>query len=163
MKARTVSLVVIVSVLLMAFAASPVGAGTKTTDYTGTASWGGIWNDLEPPVVRGGTVHELVYNPFQIDTTDPRVSGLYKMISKCTWPLNNEFAITPCQVTWTLDNDQDSQPEWEGIVTLTAGPYLDHWNGNGHGLGEYAGLKMSFKAYGMAAGTGQVVGQIVGD
>ena len=163
MKARTVSLIIIVSVLLMALAAAPVGAGTKTTDYTGTVAFSGTWEDLELKTTPGGTTHELVLTSFFFNTDDPRVTGDYMMTSKCTWPHGKPFPYGPCQATWTLNNDADPQPEWEGLVTLNPGLHYDQWNGNGRGLDEYTGLKLSFKVNDMADGEGPVVGQVIGN
>jgi hypothetical protein len=162
MKARTVSLMIVASLLFVAFAATPASAGAKTTDYTGTVDFVS-WVNLAPPVViPGGTTHELVITEWSFNTTDPRLLGTYVLAGTCTWPRGKLWPWGPCQTTWTLDVDNDQKAEWEGVLTLTPQDYHVFWNGNGHGLGRYAGLFVSFKVYsGGPVPPGTVVGYVI--
>ncbi len=162
MKARVIS-VVIASLLLMTYGASPASAGSKTTDYNGTVSFV-KWVDPVPPVVTpGGTVHEFPIIDFLFETSDPRVSGIYVFAGKCTWPNNKPWPWGPCNMTWTLDVNNDKQPDWEGVIHVTPQDYRIFWSGNGHGRGMYNGLNMSFKVEGGPFPPATVTGRVTGN
>ena len=154
MKASMVSLLMIAAFLAMAFAVAPAQAGEKTTDYTGTMTFVD-WENVSLAEV-GPTVHAQSISQWWVDATDPRVSGMYILDGKCMWPHGEWFGWGPCQAKWTLDANADGQSDWEGQFTVS--PQLDRvyfWGGTGQGLGEYAGMHVSFKIY-----DGQVVGRI---
>jgi hypothetical protein len=162
MKAKLVSLIITASLLLAAFAATPARAGANTTDYTGTMVF--VGGEETPVVTPGGTMHMSVVFNFQFDTSDPRVSGIYVMTGKCTIPTGKEPGVWgPCQATWTLDVNGDQQPEWEGVLETTGRLNHDQYNATGHGLGEFAGLYVSFKVHDFASGNATVDGQVIGD
>ena len=163
MKARMIPLMIVVSLMLVALVATPVQAGTETTKYTGTVDFVS-WVDLVPPVVTpGGTIHEQIVTEWLFNATDPRLSGTYIISGTCTWPHDKPWPWGPCHTTWTLDVNGDQQAEWEGVLTWTPQDYRVFWNGNGHGLGEYTGLNVSFKVYSGPEPPGTVVGQVKGN
>ncbi len=159
MKARNIFSIVMISLLLISILIVPVRAGDNRSDYTGTVEFVS-WTEPVPPVVTpGGTIHEQVVTEWLFNTTDSRLTGIYVFTGKCTWPHDKTGSWGPCQTTWTLDVNGDQQPDWEGVMSLSAQTKHDQWNGTGHGLGVYTGLQVSFKVYGIETVVGQVSGE----
>jgi hypothetical protein len=150
MKARFIPQMIVVSLLLGALYASPLKAGTSQAEYTGTVEYVS-WTEPVPPVVTpGGVIHQQFISKWSFHTTDVRLSGVYVITGVCTWPQEKSLGWGPCQATWTADVNGDKLADWEGAMSLVAHTKHDQWNGTGHGLGEYAGLNVSFKVYDVA-------------
>ena len=165
MKLRISSLVVIGSLLLSTFFATPTAADTGTgnnrTDFAGTADFVS-WTDITPPEVKGNNTHVYVFTEWSFATTDARVSGVYALTGKCMWPDSRPLPWGPCSGTWTLDVNGDQAPDWTGTFAIGGQTYHTVWNGVGHGLGPYAGLHMSFNVYQIEPSPYRVTGQIHG-
>ena len=161
MKSRMFSLVIAAALLLAAFTA-PARADSTPVDYTGTVAFVSWVDPVPPAITPGGTVHEQIVTEWLYDTTDSRLSGTYVVAGACTWPHDKPWPWGPCHLTWTVDVNGDQQPEWEGVLVVTPQDYRIFWNGSGHGLGEYAGLHVSFKVYGGPFPPATVVGQVTG-
>jgi hypothetical protein len=160
MKARKISLVLVSVLLLAAFGGMPVSAATS--GFTGTVQFSGPWLDPVLPKDTGGTIHEWPILGFIVDTTDSRVNGYYLFDCKMVYPQGMELRAVHC--TWTADTNNDQLPDWEGVMTITGSFVADQWNVTGKGLGQYSGLKVNFKAHGVADdGSGPVEGKVIGN
>ena len=103
------------------------------------------WIDQAPWKFTGGTIHNLANTYWDFVSTDARLSGTYILDTKCNWP-KGAFVDGPCPTKWSLDVDGDDQPDWEGVLNVTAQTGV--WSGNGHGRGQFAGMNVSFKING---------------
>ena len=144
MKARIIPLMILVSLVLAVFSASPIRAGSKTTEYTGTMSLT-YWEDLSL-TKPGNAIHDEVYTEWTVDATDARVAGVYVLIGRCNWHATP--FVGPCVTKWTLDNDGDGQPEWAGEFVAPGASNTVTWSGEGKGLDEYDGMHVKFKVQG---------------
>lgn len=160
MKMRKMIFLLAASLLLSTLVANPALADSKPTEFTGTIDFVNWVNPVPPVVTPGGTIHEQVVTQWTLLVSDPRFTGLMTASGRCTWPHEKSWAWGPCHMQWTLDSDADQQPDWEGAFNMTAQNFRVFWSGYGHGVGKYAGLKMTFKVTGEHAVPAPVIGWI---
>jgi hypothetical protein len=163
MKMRKVIILLATSVLLTTLVASPALAKSRPVEFTGTIDFMSWVNPVPPNVTPGGTVHEQIVTEWLFDMTDSRVDGLLVASGGCTWPHEKPWPWGPCHLNWTLDVDADLQPDWEGVLAVTPQDYRVFWNGSGHGLGQFAGLNMTFKVEGGPFPPASVTGRITSE
>ncbi len=154
MKARIFSLISVMGLALVSVGVTQASAATKTNV---TGSWTITepgWVDLpgypkcighaewkpyqEPPEPCPTAIHDLADTYWQVEASDPRLSGVYVLRTTCNF--RKVVFVGPCKGTFTADTDNDQKPEWEGTWAFGS-----NWTVIGHGLDEYAGLNVLLK------------------
>lgn len=163
MKQRILGKVFAAALLLAFSVAPPAHADSANTKFTGKLSF--ISFDALPVESPGNAGIELSISQWFLDATDSRVTGTYTVDGQCTRLVTKGPGWGPCHGTFTVTNQGDSLPEWQGLVTVQ--PQFDRffWNFSGHGQGVYEGYNLKFK---VVSGTdypypwdadGQIVGK----
>jgi hypothetical protein len=143
MKTRTLPLIIVMALMLMTLIAVPAQAESARVLFTGTFSFVS-WEENQPESP-GNASKEFAKTEWYLEATDARASGLYTFVGQSTRLETKDPAWGPTHGTWTMNNDSDPNPEWEGVVTVRPENTYFVWNITGHGCDEYAGLNMNIK------------------
>jgi hypothetical protein len=143
MKARTFPFMVVMALVLMTTIAVPASADSGRVTFTGTFSFVS-WEENQPSTP-GNASKEFAITGWYLEATDARATGLYTFVGQSNRLATKAESWGPTHGTWTMNNDNDPSPEWEGVVTVRPQSTYFVWHISGHGCDENAGMNMNFK------------------
>jgi hypothetical protein len=146
MKSRTLPFIVVMTLTLMTLSVVPAQADSGRVVFTGALSV--VTWDETTLFTPGNAAKEFANTQWYLEATDARVAGLYTFVAQSNRLDTKAENWGPTHGTWVMNNDNDSNPEWEGVVTVRPQSTFFVWNISGHGRDEYAGLNMNIKVEG---------------